>query len=137
MIRKLAILIALTTLVGCSTAEKYAANQAAATQWLDESAGRPTVAVNGAWEALEYGWGGAGRLVQTGNRITGTLGNYTVRGVVNGAHIFLAFDSNGWTYYTAKLRKVNNTMGGFYSSEVPFRDTGGEVGSLTLRRIGD
>ena len=131
----LALLSAAILLGGCSNAEKYAANQAATSSWLKSSGGRPDMRISGAWEALETGWGGAGRFVQTGNQITGALGNYTVRGVVNGTTAYLAFESSGWTYYTAVLKKRGNTLGGFYSGEVPF--SARDQGSLTLRKLAD
>lgn len=119
----------------CSTDGKYAANQTAANAWLNASKGAPAIRVDGAWEALEFGWGGAGRFVQSGNTISGALGNYTVKGSVNGSLVYLTFYSNGWTYYTAELRKRGDTLGGFYSASIPFSTT--DQGSLTLRRISD
>jgi len=129
----LALVLLVTS--GCSTAEKYAANQAAALSWLDSKAGKPSIRVDGAWEALEYGWGGAGRFVQSGNEISGALGSYTVRGVVNGSDVYLVFDSGGWSYYSAVLKRRGDTLGGFYSSSTPF--SAADQGSLTLRRISD
>ncbi len=136
MIRLFFPLLALTFLLtGCNTAEKYAANQAATDAWLSSKAGRAGMNVEGAWEALEYGWGGPGRFVQQGNQVTGALGNYTVRGVVNGNTLYLAFISSGWTYYTGVVQKRGALLGGFYSSSVPF--SAQDQGSLNLRRIGD
>jgi hypothetical protein len=128
------LLIFALCFAGCSTAEKYAANQASTKSWLESKAGAARIRVDGAWEALEYGWGGPGRFEQKGNRITGALGNYTVNGVVNGSTVYLAFISNGWTYYTAVLKMRNGMLGGFYSSSIPFSEH--DQGSLTLRKIG-
>jgi hypothetical protein len=127
--------ICLMLLAGCNTAEKYAANQAATDAWLSSKAGRASVNISGAWEALEWGWGGAGRFTQSGNKISGALGNYTVRGVVNGSTVYLAFVSGGWTYYTAVLTKRGSMLGGFYSSSIPFSPT--DQGSLNLKRLAD
>lgn len=126
--------LVLTAFAGCSTTEKYAANQAATSQWLAANAGSARYSLDGAWEAVEYGWGGAGRFEQSGNRVAGMLGDYQIDGVINGNTVYLAFVSSGWTYYTARLTRRGDTLGGFYSSTVPFttRD-----GSLTLRRVGD
>jgi hypothetical protein len=127
------LLPAFLSLTGCSTKEKYAANQAATKSWLDSKAGSPGIRVNGLWEAFEYGWGGPGRFEQQGNRITGALGNYTVQGVVQGSTVYLAFISGGWTYYTGVLKMRDGLLSGFYSSSVPFSSE--DQGSLTLRRI--
>lgn len=127
--------ICIFALSGCNTAERYAANQASTDAWLSSKAGKASVRVDGVWEALEYGWGGAGRFTQSGNKISGSLGNYTVRGVVNGSTVYLAFVSGGWTYYTAVLKKRGSMLGGFYSSSIPFSSE--DQGSLNLRRLGD
>lgn len=133
--KKLLSLLAVCVLLGsCSTAEKYAANQAATESWLSSKKGSSTIRIDGAWEALDSGWG-TGRFAQSGGKISGALGNYTVRGVLNGSTVYLAFDSEGWTYYTAALKKRGDTLGGFYSSSVPF--SGSDQGALTLRRIAD
>jgi hypothetical protein len=120
-------------LSGCSTKEKYAANQAATKSWLDAKAGTPGIRLNGMWVAFEDGWGGPGRFEQQGNRIIGALGNYTVQGVVNGSTVYLAFISDGWTYYTGVLKMRDGILGGFYSSSVPFSSE--DQGSLNLRRL--
>jgi hypothetical protein len=132
------ILLAVCSVIfldACSNGEKYAANQAAANTWLIAHRGASAIRVDGAWEALEFGWGGAGRFVQSGNTISGALGNYTVKGSVRGSEVYLTFYSDGWTYYTAELRKRGDTLGGFYSASIPFANA--DQGSLTLRRISD
>lgn len=128
----LAAALLLTT--ACTTTEKYAANQAATDSWLAQSQGAAGIDVGGLWEPVEFGWGGSGRFEQRGNKISGALGNYTVRGVVNGNRVYLAFISNGWTHYTGVLKKRGSMLGGFYSSSVPFSSA--DQGSLNLRRIG-
>lgn len=129
------ILLVVFLLAGCNTAEKYAANQASTDAWLSSKAGKAAIRVDGVWEALEFGWGGSGRFTQSGNRISGALGNYNVRGVVNGSTVYLAFVSGGWTYYTGVLKKRGSMLGGFYSSSIPFSSE--DQGSLNLRRIAD
>lgn len=127
--------LAICALLGaCSTAEKYAANQSATESWLGSKKGSPTTRIDGAWESLDSGWG-SGRFVQSGNKITGALGDYTVQGVLSGSTAYLAFVSEGWTYYTASLKKRGDTLGGFYSSSVPFSSS--DQSALTLRRIAD
>lgn len=110
---------------------KYAKNQASKDAWLSSVAGRTNVDVSGVWEAVDQGWG-SGRLIQSGNRITGSIGSYSIEGRVAGRSVFLAFNSNGWTYYTARLRKEGAMLTGFYSSSVPFSSS--EQWALTLKR---
>ncbi len=133
--KKLLPALAVCALLGaCSTAEKYAANQSATESWLTSKKGSSETRISGAWESLDSGWG-TGRFAQSGGKITGALGNYTVKGVLNGSTAYLAFESGGWTYYTAMLKKRGDTLGGFYSSSVPFSSS--DQSALTLRRIGD
>lgn len=127
--------LAVCVLLGaCSTAEKYAANQAATESWLGSKKGSTETRIDGAWDAIDSGWG-TGRFAQSGNKITGALGNYTAKGVLNGSTVYLAFESGGWTYYTATLKKRGDTLGGFYSSSVPFSSS--DQSALTLRRVAD
>lgn len=134
--RNIVLAVSVMLLFGaCSTSEKYAHNQAATEAWLQANAGRPSIRVDGAWEAMEFGWGGTGRFVQSGNAITGALGNYTARGVVKGTTVYLALNSSGWTYYTAILTLRGGVLGGFYSPSIPFSPE--DQGSLNLRRISD
>lgn len=133
--KKLLSAVAVCALLGaCSTAEKYAANQSATESWLSAKKGSTETRVDGAWDAIDSGWG-TGRFAQSGNKITGALGNYTVKGVLNGSSVYLAFESGGWTYYTAALKKRGDTLGGFYSSSVPFSSS--DQSALTLRRVAD
>ena len=79
----------------------------AANDWLKSQAGPALVDVSGEWNAgyaMGGGWGG-GEFYQYGNDITGTLGFYTVRGVVSGTTLYLNLISGDSVYYTAKLEK--------------------------------
>jgi len=111
-------LLVVLALPACNTAEKYAANNAAAKQWLAANAGASYIDVSGRWHADS--WGGA-MLTQTANKITGTIGDYTVNGVVKGRVVYLALSEDRWIYYTiiAKLTS-SGALEGYYSGDVPY-----------------
>jgi hypothetical protein len=111
-------LLVVLALPACNTAEKYAANNAAAKQWLAANTGTASINVSGRWHAES--WGGA-LLTQTGNKITGTIGEYTANGVVKGRIAYIALSEGGWVYYTVMAKPTSSgTFEGFYSGEVPF-----------------
>jgi hypothetical protein len=114
-------LLILAALPACKTAEKYAANNAAAKQWLAANAGKPAINVSGRWHAEDWG---ASRLTQTGNKITGNIAQYTATGVVKGRIVYLTLAEDGWVYYSvmAKL-KPEGPLEGYYSREVPSSDS--------------
>ena len=51
------------------------------------------------------GWG-LGEFRQKGNDVTGVLGNYVIKGVVNGEQVYLVMFYGGEVYYTAKLEVI-------------------------------
>ena len=121
------------SLIGCGTSEKYAANNADGQRWLDEHRSSAGISVGGIWQSEE--WGGS-KLVQDGRTVNGTLGNYSVRGVVSGQRAYLLLSSNGWIFYTAVLAKPTATqLSGFYSYTVPFSLA--DQRQLELRRINE
>lgn len=123
--------VAALALAGCSTKEKYAANNAAGWGWLQNQSNSPQIDVVGIWQSDV--WGGA-QLTQSGRSISGSMGNYTVRGRVSGARAYLLLESGGWVYYTAVLARPNpSTLTGWYSSSVPF--SVGDQQSLEFRRV--
>lgn len=133
--KNLSLLVVLVLgLAGCNLKEKYARNNAAADSWLAANRGAAGTNITGAWEAHDSGWGSI-RFEQSGSRITGAMGNYSVRGVVSGSRVFLTLHSDGWVYYTATLRKSGTLLTGFYSSSVPF--IADDQSALTLRWLGN
>jgi hypothetical protein len=128
------LVVVLGGLAGCNLKEKYARNNFAADQWLQANRGAATVNVQGAWEAMESGWGSI-RFEQAGSTVHGAMGNYAARGIMRGSQVFLALSSGGFVHYTAVLKKGRDTLSGFYSSSVPFNP--GDQAAVTLRRIGD
>ena len=113
-------LLALTVcLTGCNTKERYARNNEAARTWLAANPASGHMRVAGEWKPDDEGWGEA-RFEQTGSRVTGTIGLYTVEGHVKGADVYLVMSENGWAYYSAVLKKKGDILSGFYSAHVPF-----------------
>jgi hypothetical protein len=106
-------------LVGCNTKERYARNNAAARAWLAANPASGHTRVAGDWKPDDEGWGEA-RFEQTGSRITGTIGLYTVEGHVKGPDVYLVMSEGGWAYYSAVLKKKGDILSGFYSAHVPF-----------------
>jgi hypothetical protein len=118
-------LFVLLALPACNTAEKYAANNAAATQWLNANAGKALIDIGGRWHVEE--------LVQKSNRITGSIGEYTANGVIKGRTVYIALSSDGWVFYTVIVKPTaTGALEGFYSGEVPY--SLGDERMITLKR---
>jgi hypothetical protein len=81
--------------------------------WLDSKTDKPEINVSGIWISNE--WGEA-TFKQEGNKVTGMLGDYQVKGVVSGNSIYLLMYSKDKIDYTADLKSQGNeTIEGFYS----------------------
>ena len=107
-------------LSGCNSPQRFEANRTAAQAWLSSKAGTARSNVTGAWhDATQDDWGDA-RLVQRGNKITGTLGNYEVDGVMNGSRVFFALKADDW-YYTKRQQVLYYTsrLGGLIKDGWP------------------
>lgn len=123
-------LVALT-LTSCNK-EKYAANNAAGEAWLNARRGTASASVSGAWESVSDNWGSI-RFIQNGSSISGAIGSYSVKGVMNGNRAYLLLTSNGWIYYTAILSRSGNALVGFYSPSVPFSTS--DQAAMNLKRV--
>jgi hypothetical protein len=117
-------------LTGCNTKERYARNNAAARGWLAANPASGHIRVAGKWKPDDEGWGNA-QLQQTGTRITGTIGLYTIEGHVKGEDVYLVMSEAGWAYYSAVLKKKGDLLSGFYSAHVPFNTRDQETFVLT------
>ena len=101
MKKTLLLVIVLGLLLSCRTImpDKTAA-------WLDgKQQAVAGVDITGKWDCGPYmdgGWG-EGIFTQNGNRVTGTLGPYSVNGIVDGKVVYLVIES-GTKMYTAKLK---------------------------------
>jgi hypothetical protein len=117
--RLITLLLVAAALSACNSTQRYKGNQTAAQAWLDSNAGAPAADLDGRWvDATDDGWGEA-NLVQRGGKISGTLGNYQVDGVMSGARVNLALKSEDWYYYSVVAVSRGRVLEGFYSTEFP------------------
>lgn len=115
---------------GCKSAADYQRNNAATAAWLQAHAGKPAMNVSGDWDSPDWG---EGHFKQAGSKVTGILDDYPVGGVVNGDRLFLAITDEGWTSYTAILRRqYDGSLAGTYCETVPFDPADEE--QMELRR---
>lgn len=106
------------TFASCNTAEKYEQNRLAGDKWLADKTASARINVTGTWHTDD--WGGA-ILRQSGRQVTGTIGQFTAKGVVSGSKLYLLLSENDWIYYTAILDQPSSgQLVGFYSYTVPF-----------------
>jgi len=102
----LSILLILS-LMSCRTSAVNTPNYEA---WLGAQNLPSQMDVSGKWDSGDFlsgGWGNA-NLLQQGRNVFGTLGLYSVKGVVSQKTLFLELISKGYVYYTAKLEMKND-----------------------------
>jgi len=118
------LLLSAYFILSCSSAMNM--NIIEADAWLASKAdtGSPAVNISGKWQDAEYdysksgpqywihqvrggslGWG-LGEFRQKGNDVTGALGDYVIKGVVNGEQVYLVMFYGGEVYYTVKLEVI-------------------------------
>lgn len=109
-----AAVLAAFLLNGCQFAKWKAEESAVTEQWLNSHPQRTAkIDLNGNW--FNQDWGIA-QLTQKGNKVEGTLGDFTVTGKVSGYRAYLALQHGGWTHYTAVARrKADGTLEIAYS----------------------
>lgn len=113
------MLLSSLLLVACNSPQRYQANKSAAQAWLEADRTSAAANLTGAWaDATDHEWGQAS-LVQKGDRVSGTLGNYEVDGVVTGARVNLALKHHGWYYYSVVAVIRNGVIEGYYSRAFP------------------
>ena len=84
-------------------------------QWLVSKTDKPEMDVSGIWASPEWG---TTTLKQEGNRVTGMLGDYPVKGVVSGNSLYLIMYSGDRVHYFAELKAADkNTFKGLYSDK--------------------
>ena len=102
--RSMAILLMLS-LVSCAS---IAMKQEEIEPWLVAmSSDKPAaLTVEGKWRDPEsdgiFGWG-KGDIHQDGNKLRGTIGSYSVKGIVAGEIVYIVFFIKDRVYYTATL----------------------------------
>ena len=103
--------------------------------WLNTiSGGKPSeIDIAGKWHDAEgsgsFGWG-EGYLRQEQSKISGAIGGYSVKGVVSGKIVYLAFSSRGTVYYTARLELLQDLLIGDYFDGFDKKQTKGNSMSL-------
>ena len=86
--------------------------------WLNTISGGkpPEIDITGKWQdapGARFGWG-EGYLRQEKNKISGTIGDYNIEGVVSGKIVYLVFLYRGAVYYTARLEMSQDLLTGNY-----------------------
>jgi len=129
------LLLAVVSLSACNSTQRYESNRSAAQTWLDSNSGRPAANLAGKWrDATDEGWGEAS-LVQKAGRISGTLGNYEVDGVVAGPRVNLALKSDNWYYYSVTAVNRGGVVEGYYSTEFPPKLIKGKSQPFRFERV--
>ncbi|MCU0595576.1 MAG: hypothetical protein MUC98_08970 [Desulfobacterota bacterium] len=83
--------------------------------WLASKTDKTEMNVSGSWMSPEWG---DGKLIQQGKNVTGTLGDYPVKGVVSGNDLYLLMYSGDKIHYFAELKAADkNTFKGLYSEK--------------------
>jgi hypothetical protein len=127
------LLIGVSLILSCS----FGLRMAGVDSWLNKVGGTesPTVDISGEWQDTNtgmMGWG-EGYFDQKGRNITGSLGDYVIKGVVSGNTADLVIIYFGSVHFTAKLELINNSLRGFYYS---YRDEKQSTGyNMALKRI--
>lgn len=131
---KYSLILAAILLTACNSPQRFEANRAAAQSWLSSQAGTARGNVSGTWrDETRDAWGDA-RLSQRGNKISGTLGNYEVDGVMSGSRVFLALRADDWYYYSVEAVHKGPVLEGRYSRGIPVRLTKGQSDPFVFRR---
>jgi hypothetical protein len=133
-VKFLPLLVVAVLLVGCNSPQRFEANRTAAHTWLSSRDGTAGGNLTGTWkDATTDAWGDAS-LVQRGNKITGTLGNYEVDGVMSGSRVFLALKADDWYYYSVEAVHKGSVLEGRYSRGVPVQLTERKSEPFVFRR---
>jgi hypothetical protein len=106
-------------------------------KWLASKQGNPEINVAGNWTSPEWG---VAMFKQNEKEITGTLGDYPVKGVVSGSSIYLLMYSGSKADYSAELKAAdNNTLQGYYSKYYIIDELQGKdrefIKPLNLKRL--
>jgi hypothetical protein len=108
---------------GCSVVTefndaRYNRNNKTGDNWLSDQSEPAAINIAGNWTSND--WGRAS-LSQSGRRVTGTIGSYTVHGVVSGERAYLLVAQGDWYYYSAVLELQRpGLLTGRFSRAIPF-----------------
>ncbi len=87
--------------------------------WLNKISGGepPEIDITGKWRDSEgtgsFTWG-EGYLRQEQNKVTGSIGEYNIIGIVSGKKVYLVFLYKNRVYYTARLEMSQSLLTGNY-----------------------
>ena len=116
-------LLLLIALSGCSYVTefndaRYNRNNKTGDNWLSDQSEPAAINVAGNWTSND--WGHAS-LTQTGRKIAGTIGGYTVHGVASGGRAYLLIAQGEWYYYSAVLELQRpGLLTGRFSRAIPY-----------------
>ena len=109
--------------------------------WLGTQVMPSQMDVTGKWDAgpvLRGGWGEA-NFIQQGRNVYGTLGSYSVRGVVSNKSLFIAISADSYVYYTARLDiKEDGSLSGISTKEAiveTLEAAKADISIITMRRM--
>ena len=76
-------------------------------KWLNSKQGNPEVNISGTWLSSEWG---LAKFEQNEREVTGTLGDYPVKGVVSGSSIYLLMWWGNKADYSAELKALDKPI---------------------------
>ena len=129
------LLLVLVAISGCSYVTefndaRYNRNNKTGDNWLSDQSEPAAINVTGNWTSND--WGHAS-FTQTGRKITGTIGGYTVHGVASGARAYLLIAQGEWYYYSAVLEiQRPGLLTGRFSRAIPYVNSVGRPMRLEL-----
>ncbi|MCK9589278.1 MAG: hypothetical protein WC076_06005 [Terrimicrobiaceae bacterium] len=116
----LLVVVAVVSLTsGCTLTEKYARNDAAARSWLAANDKGPAKTN---FEGVYYSpdWGTVA-LNQRGDKITGAIAHFHIKGLASGRSAYLLLVDDEWNEHAMILKRKNSEiLEGAYSSCIPF-----------------
>lgn len=118
-------------LLSCASTPNY-------DEWLGAHNLPAAMDVTGKWNAgtsWAGGWGEA-NLVQQDRNVYGTLGLYSVRGVVSKKSLFITISSGGYVYYSARLdMKEDGSLSGIATKEAIVESPGAAHADIALLKM--
>lgn len=117
--------------LGCQN-QNLAQKQVAAEQWLNQQPAGSSIRVSGNWFSQEFG---KATFSQSGNRISGILDTYEIKGVASGDKLYLTAWDSGKCYYALVLTRItSNIFKGSYTDGPVFINDPAEQRSVELRK---
>lgn len=117
------VLLLVAALAGCSFVRefndgRYNRNNKTGDRWLSDQLDPAGINIAGNWTSDD--WGHAA-FEQSDRTVTGTIGGYTVKGVVSGERAYLLIAQGEWYYYSAILELQRpGLLTGRFSRAIPY-----------------